>query len=92
MAASLQKTTLFSTLRPRSQMAAEPRVSHIPRRGYHVDLGDREKALLEEDPALKRFKSCKNSVKRASKIGNALTVLVLAACSYELFAVATMKD
>lgn len=32
--------------------------------------------LLEEDPALKRFKSYKNTVKRVSKIGNGLTVLV----------------
>ncbi|KAG2643240.1 succinate dehydrogenase subunit 7, mitochondrial-like isoform X1 [Panicum virgatum] len=35
-----------------------------PSRGYHVELGAREKALLEEDVALKRFKSYKNSVKQ----------------------------
>uniref|UniRef100_A0A453KRE2 Uncharacterized protein n=1 Tax=Aegilops tauschii subsp. strangulata TaxID=200361 RepID=A0A453KRE2_AEGTS len=34
--------------------------------------------LLEEDVALKRFKSYKNSVKRVSKIGNVLTLVVFA--------------
>jgi len=33
--------------------------------------------LLEEDVALKRFKSYKNSVKQVSKIGNALTFAVV---------------
>jgi hypothetical protein len=32
--------------------------------------------LLEEDVALKRFKSYKNSVKQVSKIGNVLTLAV----------------
>ncbi|KAG0470647.1 hypothetical protein HPP92_017347 [Vanilla planifolia] len=61
------------------------------RRGYHVELGAREKALLEEDPALKRFKSYKYSVKKASKVGNALTFLVLAACGYEILTSAASK-
>jgi len=32
---------------------------------------------LEEDVALKRFKSYKNSVKQVSKIGNVLTLAVV---------------
>ncbi|XP_010913829.1 succinate dehydrogenase subunit 7, mitochondrial isoform X2 [Elaeis guineensis] len=76
MAGPLSKSSLFSILRSHSQKA-EPAL-HLPRRGYHVELGAREKALLEEDPALKKFKSYKNTVKRVSKIGDALSVLVVA--------------
>ncbi|CAL9099556.1 unnamed protein product [Musa acuminata var. zebrina] len=50
-----------------------------------------ELQLLEEDPALKRFKSYKNNLKRVSKIGDVLTILVVAACTYELYAVATVR-
>ena len=74
----------------RSHLRSPPPPSHTqPRRGHHVELGAREKALLEEDVALKRFKSYKNSVKRVSKIGNVLTLVVFAACSYEVVALAT---
>lgn len=38
--------------------------------------------LLEEDPALKKFKSYKSSVKQVSKIGNVLTMLVIAGMVY----------
>ncbi|OAY76158.1 Succinate dehydrogenase subunit 7, mitochondrial, partial [Ananas comosus] len=91
---SSMASDLFSSLRrPRSQVAPPPpSLPHFPRRGYHVELGAREKALLEEDPALKKFKSYKSSVKQVSKIGNALTMLVIAACTYEIFAVATTKN
>ncbi|XP_072952620.1 succinate dehydrogenase subunit 7, mitochondrial-like [Typha angustifolia] len=91
MAVSYSKTTLFSILRQNSQNSQRP-LPNLPRRDYHIELGVREKALLEEDPALKRFKSYKNNVKQATKIGTALTVLVVAACSYEIYAVATAKN
>ncbi|XP_020260627.1 succinate dehydrogenase subunit 7, mitochondrial-like [Asparagus officinalis] len=86
MATALSKSNLFSKFRSSSQGAVL-----TPRRGYHIDLGAREKALLEEDPALKRFKSYKSTVKRVSKIGNGLTALVAAACAYEIFTVAAMR-
>lgn len=38
--------------------------------------------LLEEDPALKKFKSYKNTVKRVSRIGDVLTILVVAGKTY----------
>ncbi|XP_078437395.1 succinate dehydrogenase subunit 7A, mitochondrial-like isoform X2 [Wolffia australiana] len=41
--------------------------------------------LLEDDPALRKFKSHKKSVVRAKKIGDALIILVVAACSYEIY-------
>ncbi|KAK1630568.1 hypothetical protein QYE76_004883 [Lolium multiflorum] len=73
----------------RSRLRTPPPPPHVqPRRAYHVELGAREKALLEEDVALKRFKSFKNNVKQVSKIGNILTLVVVAACSYQVAAVA----
>ncbi|KAM0943130.1 putative succinate dehydrogenase subunit 7 [Dioscorea sansibarensis] len=87
MAIPFSKTSLFSRFSSRLQ---DP--FHLPRRGYHIDLGAREKALLEEDPALKKFKSYKTTVKRVSRIGDVLTILVVAACSYEFYAVAALKS
>ncbi|KAF0915381.1 hypothetical protein E2562_035940 [Oryza meyeriana var. granulata] len=78
-------SSLRSCLRSPQLQAPAP-LSHLqPRRGFHVDLGAREKALLEEDVALKRFKSYKNSVKQVSKAGNVLTGVVLCACAYEIY-------
>ncbi|XP_020248712.1 succinate dehydrogenase subunit 7, mitochondrial-like [Asparagus officinalis] len=83
---ALSRSDLFSRIRSSSKAEVL-----VPRRGYHIDLGAREKALLEEDPALKKFKSYKNTVKRVSKIGTGLTALVVAACTYEIFTVAAMR-
>ncbi|XP_074586026.1 succinate dehydrogenase subunit 7, mitochondrial-like isoform X1 [Curcuma longa] len=87
-----EKTTLFGAVSstPQKEMLPSP-MNHIARRGYHIDLGVREKALLEEDPALKRFKSYKNNLKRISKVGDVLTIVVVAACAYELYAVTTVR-
>ncbi|XP_052167213.1 succinate dehydrogenase subunit 7, mitochondrial [Oryza glaberrima] len=76
--------------RLRSPQPQAPALPHLqpPRRGFHVELGAREKALLEEDTALKRFKSYKNSVKQVSKVGNILTGVVLFACAYEIVSLA----
>nr|POE59843.1 isoform 2 of succinate dehydrogenase subunit 7b, mitochondrial [Quercus suber] len=46
------------------------------RRAYHVELGAREKALLAEDPALKRFKSHKKSVNAVKRMGDVLTLAI----------------
>ncbi|XP_074565754.1 succinate dehydrogenase subunit 7, mitochondrial-like isoform X1 [Curcuma longa] len=87
-----ETTTLFGTVHSAPQKETSPSpTNHIARRGYHIDLGAREKALLEEDPALKKFKSYKNNLKRVSKIGDVLTIVVVAACAYELYAVATVR-
>ncbi|KAL0922259.1 hypothetical protein M5K25_006230 [Dendrobium thyrsiflorum] len=74
MAFPLSNSTILSSFRSRFQGEGP---DHILRRGYHIELGAREKALLEEDPALKRFKSYKKTVKQASKIGNVLTILAI---------------
>ncbi|CAL9751623.1 unnamed protein product, partial [Musa acuminata subsp. burmannicoides] len=82
----LAESTHFAALRSSSQKEASTSPSNqISRRGYHIDLGAREKALLEEDPALKRFKSYKNSLKRVSKIGDVLTILVVAGMVFVIF-------
>ncbi|MBA0593813.1 hypothetical protein Gorai_010744 [Gossypium raimondii] len=50
----------------------------VPTRAFHVELGDREKALLAKDPSLSRFKSYKKSVSTLKRIGDVLTVVVVA--------------
>ncbi|OVA16261.1 hypothetical protein BVC80_8971g23 [Macleaya cordata] len=62
------------------------------RRQYHVELGAREKSLLEEDPALKRFKSHKKSVNRLKRVGDVLTIAVVAGCCYEIYVRAGMRE
>ncbi|GJN34099.1 hypothetical protein PR202_gb22738 [Eleusine coracana subsp. coracana] len=77
----MAQPAFLSSLRSRLRSPAppSPHSRHQPSRGYHVELGAREKALLEEDVALKRFKSYKNSVKQVSKVGNVLTLVVAVA-------------
>uniref|UniRef100_A0A0E0M0R3 Succinate dehydrogenase subunit 7, mitochondrial n=1 Tax=Oryza punctata TaxID=4537 RepID=A0A0E0M0R3_ORYPU len=88
----MAQPAFLSSLRSRlrSPQAQAPALPHLqaPRRGFHVELGAREKALLEEDTALKRFKSYKNSVKQVSRVGNILTGVVLFACAYEIVTLA----
>ncbi|CAA2983641.1 succinate dehydrogenase subunit 7B, mitochondrial-like isoform X2 [Olea europaea var. sylvestris] len=64
----------------------------LSRRGFHVEPGAREKALLAEDPALKCFKSHKKSVRRLKVVGDALTVLVVAGCCYEIYVKAVIRE
>ncbi|KAL6655648.1 hypothetical protein ACP70R_006474 [Stipagrostis hirtigluma subsp. patula] len=88
----MAQPAILSSLRSRLRSPPQPQRPHLqPSRGYHVELGAREKALLEEDAALKRFKSYKNSVKQVSKIGNVLTLAVVVACSYEIAVLATSR-
>ncbi|OEL23943.1 hypothetical protein BAE44_0015037 [Dichanthelium oligosanthes] len=66
----MAQPAFLSSLRSCLRSAPPPTPHHRlqPSRGYHVELGAREKALLEEDVALKRFKSYKNSVKQLVKL------------------------
>ncbi|PPR86827.1 hypothetical protein GOBAR_AA33872 [Gossypium barbadense] len=63
----------------------------VPTRAFHVELGDREKALLAKDPSLSRFKSYKKSVSTLKRIGDVLTVVVVACC-YEIYVKAVMRE
>ncbi|KAL5201467.1 hypothetical protein ABZP36_035821 [Zizania latifolia] len=86
----MAQPAFLSSLRSRLRsLQPQAPLSHLqPRRGFHVELGAREKALLEDDTALKRFKSYKNNVKQVSKIGNILTGALLFACGYEIITLA----
>ncbi|XP_039043831.1 succinate dehydrogenase subunit 7A, mitochondrial-like [Hibiscus syriacus] len=64
----------------------------LPSRAFHVELGDREKALLAEDPLLRRFKSYKKSVWRLKRIGDVLTIVVVAGCCYEIYVKASLRE
>ncbi|KAJ4712273.1 succinate dehydrogenase subunit 7B, mitochondrial [Melia azedarach] len=88
--AFLLKTSIASHLRSNSPKTED--TFSLSRRGYHVDLGAREKALLADDPALRRFKSHKKSVWRLKRIGDVLTIVVVAGCCYEIYVKAVMRE
>ncbi|GAB2269874.1 Succinate dehydrogenase subunit 7B, mitochondrial [Dionaea muscipula] len=62
------------------------------RRQYHIELGEREKALLADDPALRRFKSHTKGVRRIKRIGDVLTIVVVAGCCYEIYVRAETRE
>nr|XP_023897485.1 succinate dehydrogenase subunit 7B, mitochondrial-like [Quercus suber] len=90
MAFLLNKTSIASHFRSHSQNTVDA-LSHT-RRAYHIELGAREKALLAEDPALKRFKSHKKSVNAVKRMGDVLTLVVVAGCCYEIYVKAVMRE
>ncbi|KAH7441344.1 hypothetical protein KP509_03G034400 [Ceratopteris richardii] len=61
------------------------------RRAFHVAPGERERALLEEDNALKHYKSSKETVKTVKKIGDILVIVVGAGCIYQIFDVVSKR-
>ncbi|CAJ2651907.1 succinate dehydrogenase subunit 7B, mitochondrial-like [Trifolium pratense] len=90
MAFLFNKSTLASHLRSTSQNTQDS-VS-LSRRRFHVQPGPREKALLAEDSALKPFKSYKQSVKKLRKVGDVLTIVVVAGCIYEIYVKAAVRE
>ncbi|KAI4343779.1 hypothetical protein L6164_011089 [Bauhinia variegata] len=86
----LNKTGITSHFRAHSQKTED--ALFLSRRGFHVEPGAREKALLAEDPSLKPFKSYKKSVKRLKRIGDVLTIVVVAGCCYEIYVKAVMRE
>ncbi|KAJ0241683.1 Succinate dehydrogenase subunit 7A [Hirschfeldia incana] len=89
MAFLLNNTSLGSHLRSSSQKTDGAFAQS--RRGFHVELGPREKDLLAENDALRRFKSHKKGVRQLKRVGDVLTLVVLAGCGYEIYARATMQ-
>ncbi|XP_012080126.1 succinate dehydrogenase subunit 7B, mitochondrial isoform X2 [Jatropha curcas] len=89
MAFLLNNSTISSHFRSQSQTQDSLSLS---RRGFHVEPGVREKALLAEDPVLKRFKSHKKSVWRLKRVGDVLTIVVVAGCCYEIYVKAVMRE
>ncbi|KAF5178963.1 Succinate dehydrogenase subunit 7b protein [Thalictrum thalictroides] len=90
MAFLLNKTTMFSRFQSSSQKAEDSLLQS--RRRFHVEPGAREKALLEPDPALKRFKSYKKSVHTLKRVGDVLTIVVIAGCCYEIYVRAVTRE
>ncbi|KAF5749469.1 succinate dehydrogenase subunit 7B mitochondrial-like isoform X1 [Tripterygium wilfordii] len=91
MAFLLNRTSIASHFRSRSPLKSEDALPSS-RRGFHIELGPREKALLAEDPALKRFKSHKKTVRGLKRVGDVLTIVVVAGCCYEIFVKAVMRE
>ncbi|KAM3232230.1 succinate dehydrogenase subunit 7A, mitochondrial [Capsicum chacoense] len=89
MAFLLNKTSL-SKLRLNAQKTDESLM--LSRRGIHIEPGAREKALLAADPSLKRFKSHKQSVRTLKRVGDVLTIVVVAGCCYEIYVRAVMRE
>ncbi|XP_022767640.1 succinate dehydrogenase subunit 7A, mitochondrial-like [Durio zibethinus] len=90
MAFFLQKSSLANHFRS-SYQKTEGSLA-VPNRAFHVELGDREKALLAKDPSLSRFKSYKKNVWRLKRIGDVLTIVVVAGCCYEIYVKAAMRE
>ncbi|XP_052183929.1 succinate dehydrogenase subunit 7B, mitochondrial-like isoform X4 [Diospyros lotus] len=90
MAFLLNKASILSHLRSNPERT-EGSIC-VPRREFHVEPGPREKALLAEDPSLKRFKSHKKNVWRLKRLGDVLTIVVVAGCCYEIYVKAVMRE
>ncbi|KAJ0048545.1 succinate dehydrogenase subunit 7A, mitochondrial [Pistacia vera] len=84
MAFLSSKSSIAAHLRSPFQKTEDP-VS-LSRRRLHVEPGAREKALLAEDPILNRYKSSKDGVRRLKRLGDVLTIVVVAGCCYEIYA------
>ncbi|XP_048445840.1 succinate dehydrogenase subunit 7B, mitochondrial-like isoform X3 [Pyrus x bretschneideri] len=62
------------------------------RRQFHVEPGPREKALLAPDPSLKWFKSHKKGVALVKRLGDVLTIVIVAGACYEIYVRAVMRE
>ncbi|XP_052183926.1 succinate dehydrogenase subunit 7B, mitochondrial-like isoform X1 [Diospyros lotus] len=97
MAFLLNKASILSHLRSNPELRVDQQQRTegsicVPRREFHVEPGPREKALLAEDPSLKRFKSHKKNVWRLKRLGDVLTIVVVAGCCYEIYVKAVMRE
>ncbi|KAL4584969.1 hypothetical protein LXL04_009582 [Taraxacum kok-saghyz] len=89
--ASLLKRDTFAVLRSHHPLAAEV-LQFQSRRQLHVEAGAREKALLAKDPALERFKSYRKGASSIRRIGDYLTIAVVAGCCYEIYVRAVTRE
>ncbi|XP_044485160.1 succinate dehydrogenase subunit 7B, mitochondrial-like [Mangifera indica] len=90
MAFLSNKSSVAAALRSHFQKTEDP-VS-LSRRRLHVEPGAREKALLAEDPILKKYKSNKDGARRVKRLGDVLTIVVVAGCCYEIYVRAVMRE
>ncbi|WCJ25630.1 Succinate dehydrogenase subunit 7B mitochondrial [Euphorbia peplus] len=87
MAFLLKNSSFSSRFQSHSQDALS-----LSRRAFHVQPGPREQALLAEHPSLKRFKSNKKGIRMVKRVGDLLTIVVVAGCCYEMYVRATMRE
>ncbi|KAF3437088.1 hypothetical protein FNV43_RR19841 [Rhamnella rubrinervis] len=90
MAFFVNNTAIGSRLRSHLQTHSDP--FSISRRQFHIELGAREKALLADDPVLRRFKSHHKTVRLVKRIGDVLMIVVAAGCCYEIYVRAVMRE
>ncbi|KAI7754088.1 hypothetical protein M8C21_009603 [Ambrosia artemisiifolia] len=88
--ASFLKRTSFSTLGAHQQVAEGLPLQS--KRQIHLEPGVREKALLAKDPALERFKSYRKSASHIRRVGDYLTIAVVAGCCYEIYVRAVTRE
>ncbi|KAI5073189.1 hypothetical protein GOP47_0011202 [Adiantum capillus-veneris] len=65
--------------------SSSPSCRACQKRGLHIPPGEREKALLEEDPALKHYKSTKGTAQKVKLFGDVLVIIVSAGCCYQVY-------
>ncbi|MCL7024779.1 hypothetical protein MKW94_027108 [Papaver nudicaule] len=92
MAFLLSKASTISRFVSSSTQKVNPSVLQSSRRGFHIELGAREKALLEPHPALKRFKSTKKAEHMVRRFGDVLAVAVVSGGCYEVYVRATSRE
>ncbi|XP_076947599.1 succinate dehydrogenase subunit 7B, mitochondrial-like [Bidens hawaiensis] len=85
MASFFKTNNTFTTLRSQA-------TEFQSRRQLHVEPGAREKALLAKDPALERFKSYRKGAASIRRIGDYLTIAVVAGCCYEIYVRAVTRE
>ncbi|XP_071728328.1 succinate dehydrogenase subunit 7A, mitochondrial-like [Rutidosis leptorrhynchoides] len=90
--ASILKRNTFSILRSHHHPQAVEGLPLQFRRNINVEPGAREKALLAKDPALERFKSYRKSASNIRRIGDYLTIVVVAGCCYEIYVRAVTRE
>ncbi|KAL3681407.1 hypothetical protein R1sor_024363 [Riccia sorocarpa] len=67
------------------RVAGAPTFRTVQTRRMAGQAGAREKALLEEDPALREFRSEKKTIKRIQRFGDVLVLAVVTGAVYEIY-------
>ncbi|KAI3985790.1 hypothetical protein MKX01_026576 [Papaver californicum] len=86
MAFLLSKASTISRFASSSStQKVNPSFLQSSRRGFHIELTAREKALLEPHPALKCFKSTKKAEHLVRRFGDVLALAVIYGGCYEVY-------
>ncbi|KAI3892799.1 hypothetical protein MKX03_000903 [Papaver bracteatum] len=91
MAFLLSKASTIPRFVSSSTQKVNPSFLQSSRCGFHIELGAREKALLEPHPALKPFKSTKKAEHLVRRFGDVLALAVITGGCYEVYVRTTSK-